>query len=293
MPFKFIPNSLPLLLSGSLFFAAADSHALRPQAQIEASGTIRFCNIVWFGESDKTTRLGPEVELAHELGKFLKLKSASVVVLWDDFFKNSDGKVEKELAYEPDFLASSKCDFYAANMTVNEWRQSKLTIVPYHAGRIMVVVRKEDAGKIQKLEDLKGKRTIVTANTTLQAELEKVNLQPGSSEKRFEIQITKNGGTDKALLSKEVDFIALDTSQALQLILKSGNKVRIAFPIGDNQSIGWGFPKNALWLQKRFTEFIDSQKREEHSRLNQIFSSYYGVSLNGYREIVQNAQRSQ
>lgn len=264
--------------------------AERSKEEIRASKVIRYCHIAWFGESGKSSRVGPEVELANEFSKFLGLKSESKIVLWNDFFKDDSNEVRKEQVYVPKLLASSQCDFYAANMTVTDWRQTKLTIVPYHAGRIMIVARKSDAGRFRRAEDLRGKKTIATANSTLLAELENVNKDLKVSGKPFEIMKTQTGGTDKALLAGVVDFIALDTSQALQIINKSGGAVSIAFTIGDNQSIGWAFPKSATWLQEQFAEFVRKQKTDERSPMNRIFESYYGVTLLRYQQIVHNAQ---
>src|SRR5690606_22047819 len=151
-------------------------------------------------------------------------------------------------------------------------------------------VRKADAQKHRDINSLRNKKTVVTENSTLQAELEKVQRSLQADGASFQLDTTQKGGTDKSLLSGVVDFIALDTSQALQVINKNSGAVSIAFPIGDNQSIGWGFPKSAKWLQTEFKRFVDQQKSQDKSKLNQIFHSYYGVNLLNYERIVQSAQ---
>ncbi len=283
---------LRICLFAFVLLKAFRADAVRTREEIERSKVLRFCHVVWFGDTSKSARPGPEVELAVAFANSLGLKPQPKAVLWNEFFFNDQGKVEKEMAYEPSLFKTNKCDLYAANMTVNSWREKKLNIVPYHAGRIMIVVRKGDAAKFRKLEDLNGKSTIVTPNSTLQAELEKAKAVLKRADKDFELRTTVEGGTDKYLIDRKVDFIALDTSQALQVIKRTGGEVTIAFPIGDNQSIGWGFSKSSSWLQAKFVNFIDAQRSQNKSVTNKIFESYYGVSLSTYQDIVQNAQQA-
>ena len=266
-----------------LLFVSPSAFAANPKSQ-----TLKFCYNTWFGRSETNSLRGPEVEIAEVFAKAIKWTTAEKKVTWEDFFKDDSGQIRKEDSYLP-HLMKKDCDLYVANMTFLDWRLKKFDMVPFHAGRIFIVTKTERKD-IVSINQLTGLKTAVTPNTTLYDSLITINQQLGP-DKSFEIKPNPLGGSDKLLLNGEVDFIALDSSQALQVIKENPAHLAIAFPVGSNQTIGWAVSPKRKDIQMLLKKFVEKQRTDLNSQMNLIFKKYYGVTLVEYERLLAHTQK--
>lgn len=251
---------------------------------LNSKAPLKYCAVDWMGENKKSKDLGADIEIAEAFGKYLNRPVVHVEVKWPQLFEKSPGITELGASYTP-YLLQGACEFYASSMTVTPWRTGLLNIVPLYAGRPMVVVLSEKRNQFVNISSLKGKTTAVIKGTTFADWLESTN----ESLLENKIQITEYDkiNTTELLLDEKVDFILLDTIQALLLMNKRDvKKVSMAFPAGANERIGWGFRNKDSDLAKKFQSFLEQQKKNPNSDLNKIFKKYFGVTVHEFDTLV-------
>ncbi len=248
---------------------------------------LRYCYTSWFGRAEPSDKKGPEVELIEAFAKINSMKAIPTKVTWEDLFKDDNGKVIETAEYLPKLMKST-CDIYATNMTLIDWRLRKFDMVPFHAGRIFIITT-ADRKNITTSQQLKGLKTAATPHTTLFESLQALNEELGEKN-GFELKENPLGGTDKLLLARKLDFIALDASQALQVVREHSEDLRIAFPIGKNQTIGWAVSPKRKDLEAQLLSFVKEQKENPKSKANEIYKKYFGVSLLEYEKLLSRTQ---
>ncbi len=243
----------------------------------------KYCTIEWTFSAGSGTEIGPDNEIAIEFNKFIKKNMSETLVKWKELFAELPGFTDLSKSYTP-YLLDKVCSFYAVSMTATEDRSRILNIIPFYAGRTMVVVRSEDRKKFSGIESLKGASTVVIKNTTYAQWLKTISQQ----RKNLNLNVLEleTGHTVEYLLSKKVDFIQLDTIQALYFMNHYRDQVAMAFPTGPNERIGWGFAKADKKTPEMFQKFISEQRANPGSKINSIYKKYFGVTLKEFDSLV-------
>lgn len=271
------------------FWIVSTGSCLADLPEIKKRGYIKFCYFARFNVDTVPDHRGPDYDLAEAFAKAIGLKAVGKRVKWEEFYENEQGQVVKEATYTPRLLARGDCDFFATSMTVIDWRLTKMDIPAIHSARIMVMVRQESGDSIRSVADLGGKQTVVTRETTLHALMLELNSTVLKTNP-IKIRTGSLGGTTHELLAGNVDFIFMDTSQGLQFLKENPGKVKLTFPVGPNQALGWGFAKYDPLLQRAFQRFVERERSQPQSEMNAIFRKYYGVSVDEFQSVVHFSQ---
>lgn len=284
---EFIAKVLVALLA----VASATAWA-RPLADIKKSGTIRLCFVRWSSAADGSDqRNGPDYEVAVAFAKEIGVTVEAKELRGFELFADASGEIDKSSA-EPTRLADGTCDFYAANITINDWRLRKVDIVPVYPGKTMIMVRSTDKDRFRSLADLGGKTTIYRKGTTYQTWVEEQN-RSILKETPIVSKVVSVAVPVRHLLEQEVDFMMYDTLIALYLIGHTKDRVKMAFPVGPNELLGWGFRKSDKTLSDAVTQFLQRQRTSPDSDMNRIFKEYFQVAVRDYEDIVYASQSAE
>ncbi len=242
-----------------------------------------YCTIEWTYSAGTGSEIGPDNEIAIEFVKQLGGKWSESRLKWSELFKKQPNNEDQTGQYTP-YPLTNLCSFYAVSMTATADRARILNIIPFYAGRTMIVVRSNDRNKYSNIDTLKNTSTVVIKGTTYAQWLHDITIE----HKNLNLKITEleTGHTVEYLLKKKVDFVQLDTIQALYFMHKYPDKLSLAFPAGSSQRIGWAFKKGNSTLPKEFQNFISKQRVDPNSKLNAIFKKYYGVTLKEFDSLV-------
>lgn len=287
-----LPIRWALIAVFSFSFAEANTDNLNGQnignKRVSGKATIylntaKFCFIKWFGNRYGQSEKGFDVELAEAFGAFAKMKVSGVMINWTQLFEKDPGHIRESESYTP-YLFKRSCDFFAVSLTQTSWRSGLMDIVPIYSGRTMVVVRPENRKNISEIGRLKNLRVAVKANTTYSGILKA--LIESNPDLGLKVQESQEVDTIDLLKTNKVDFIFLDTIQALYFINKFPSDFAISFPASTNERIGWGFAKKNVVLSKMFRRFIEEQKSNPGSSLNRIFLKYFGITAVDFDSLV-------
>ena len=131
-----------------LVLSAATAHA-RTLGEIRSSGTIFLCVA---GSSAPFYQANGEAFARHLGVTPVTRKLAN----WDQQFHNVEGVTVKEARYESRLLAEGSCDVFPNDLHINDWRRSKMSMVPYYSTRKVIVAHREMRRIIKSVSDLAG-----------------------------------------------------------------------------------------------------------------------------------------
>jgi len=211
--------------------------------------------------------MGFEYQLAKEFADFLNVKLTVITPGWEKMF---------------DTLLSSKGDLIASSLTKTERRKTRLTFSDeYMPVQQQVIVRKGYHG-IKELSDLDGKTVHIRRNTSYHermVELKKSGLN-------IHLVFYENTPTEELLRQVQNKKIAITIadSNIFRLNRRYYPDLRIAFPVSEQQSLGWAVKKNDVRLLKKINRFFDIIKK--NGTFDQIYNKYYaGTEMFDYVDI--------
>ena len=210
-------------------------------------------------------------------------------VQWGEQFQNDQGLTDLAAEYTPRLLASGKCDIYPSHLTRNEWRQKKMEFAILFSSRMMVLVHKDRVGDFQSLEDLGGKSASVDINTSFHTWLEEQNRET-FKDNPVRLQVVTVGDENIVVQTGEADFTLQDADVSLWEIANRMQDLRVAFPVGPVDYIGWGLRKEDVDLRDAAQSFFDTQLQDETSELNRIWKEEYGLTLSQLQLLIQATQ---
>lgn len=157
-------------------------------------------------------------------------------------------------------VSAGKVDMVLAGLVPKEARKATMDFskVYYNDGNQVIVILKENADKLKKLEDFKDK-TVAAQNGTLQVDLVKNQLPEAKLE-----QIVKVPDAIMMLMTKKVDGIAMASVPADQYIKNYPDLVKCETPF-EYASLGVAvaMPKGQANLVKAVDEAIDEALAEK------------------------------
>ncbi|PIT99404.1 MAG: hypothetical protein COT74_10395 [Bdellovibrionales bacterium CG10_big_fil_rev_8_21_14_0_10_45_34] len=234
--------------------------------------TLKVCYVPWFGPDKE---FGPDYEMAINFAKSNGYTTSFIQITYDQSFE-----LESDTANETKLFRSGKCDLYSMALTLTPARKKVTEMIALYPGRSFVVVRKGTKDR-STLNDLKGTKTVVVKGTSYEQILENAN-QTFSSKDKIKIQTTIEGGNLPKLLSNEVDFIVMDSALAFSAIFKHSKELRLGFPVGKIEQLGWAVSKKNSRLANEIRSYFDSQKTLGDSEISGVFKKYFGLTYAQY-----------
>ncbi len=265
-------------LSLCVVVACAASIILCAPVSAAAPKRLDFCYVPWFGSTAAVVEPGPDREIAEAFLKSIARSGSPRLVRWPELFsKGSSG--------EPQLFGAQLCSFFAVALTFTEEREKMFKMIAIYPGRTMVVVPKKNEISFKDIRSLAAKRTAVVKQTTYASWLAKAN-ETELKKNPIRIKDLKDGGAVELLNRGEIDFVLMDTIQAFYLLLKKPGQYALAFPAGENERIGWAFPKGDKLLAVQFENYLKSERLDPKSDVNKIFEKYFGLNVQEFENVV-------
>ncbi len=211
--------------------------------------------------------MGFEYQLAKEFADFLNVELTVITPGWEKMF---------------DTLLRSQGDLIASSLTKTTRRKTRVAFSDeYMPVQQQVIVRKGFRG-IKKLSDLDGKTVHIRKNTSYHERL--VELK--KSGLNIHLALYEDTPTEELLRrvqNKEITITIAD-SNIFRLNRRYYPDLRIAFPISEQQSLGWAVKKHDVRLMKKINQFFDIIKKD--GTFPRIYNKYYaGTEIFDYVDI--------
>ncbi|OEU45861.1 MAG: lytic transglycosylase F [Desulfobacterales bacterium S7086C20] len=200
--------------------------------------------------------MGFEYELAKAFADYLDVKLEVITPDWDEMLNALD---------------KDKGDLVAASMTSTPDREEIVDFSDEYLSVQQDIIVHKGNHKIKGIEDLSGKKVHVREGTSYHErllELKKDGLD-------VEIILHENVPTEELIrqvAEKEIEITVADSNIAL-LNRRYYPAIRIAFPIEEQQSLGWAVRKGNSKLLAKINKFFDTI--EEDGTFGKIYEKYY------------------
>ncbi|ABK45696.1 amino acid ABC transporter substrate-binding protein, PAAT family [Magnetococcus marinus MC-1] len=199
---------------------------------------------------------------------------------WDQQFHDRDRVTHKFRAYIPALLADGRCDIYPNDIELFAWRMNMLTITPLFATRMTVVVPQSVLQPIRSLQDLGGKRTLVAPTSSAHDWLKQQN-QFVFKEHPLIIAFDSTDHSVESLSREEIDFSILSAQEVFRQTQIRLLAIKVAFPVGNIQQVGWGTHPEHHQLRNKLVEFFTLQ-RVPGSLFDYLWEQHVGIALSAF-----------
>jgi len=200
--------------------------------------------------------MGFEYELAKAFADYLDVKLEVITPDWDEMLKALD---------------KDKGDLVAASMTSTPDREEIVDFSDEYLSVQQDIIVHKGNHKIKGIEDLSGKNVHVREGTSYHERL----LELKKDGLNVEIILHENVSTEELIrqvAEKEIEITVADSNIAL-LNRRYYPAIRIAFPIEEQQSLGWAVRKGNSKLLAKIDKFFDTI--EEDGTFGKIYEKYY------------------
>ena len=248
---------LLLLLAGTLLLSACGEN--RALDRIKKSGTITVitrnnahCYYIY-----RNQEMGFEYELAKAFADYLGVElEVRVCKSWNELLPSLD----KEGG-----------DFVAASVTITPSRLEVADFSNEYLSVQQMIITHKDNLQVNTIDDLEGKTIRVRGQTAYEEGLKKLK------EDRLDMTIQVRHDTPTEEIIEDVakgraEITVADSNVAL-LNRRYYPDIRIAFPIGEPQSLGWAVRKGEGALLDKINTFFDSIKQD--GTFDDIYKRYY------------------
>ncbi len=266
---------LPLIALAILFLFPPSAMA-RSLAEINKTQELRICTA---GSSSEYYE-----EMGRVFAKWLNVRATvQNLASWDHQFHNDDGVTIREESYTPKLLASGECDCYPNDLVVNEWRKTKMTLVPLYETRTVVLVHKDNLDKFQSRNSLRGHTAAVMKNTSYHTWLDEQN-QTDFSRHPINIEFMQTYDAWDAVSKKQIDFTLCNATTVFKELAGRAKDLRIAFAVGPANQLAWGFDTNNETLILAAKLFVKRQM-QKNSDFDMIWLEK-GTSIADYTDLM-------
>ena len=202
--------------------------------------------------------MGFEYELAKEFAKYLAVElKVTVAESWQKMIPQ---------------LYSGDGALIAAGMTVTPRRQKEVSFSDGYMDIRQHLIAHRNRAKIKSLADLTGQRIHVRRATNYQERLEELQQQGVG----LTIELHNDMPTEEFIqlvAQGEIELTVADSNIAL-LHRRHYPSAIMAYPISDQQHLGWAVHPKALQLKQKINSFFNIIK--ENGRFDEIYHKYYG-----------------
>ena len=217
---------------------------------------------------------GFEYDLAKRFSEHIGVELKVITPAWDQMVPK---------------LNQGKGDFIGAGFTITDKRKEEVDFSRgYLAVQQQIVVHRGDRA-IRDLSDLDGKTVHVRSGTTYEQRLRELSQREDLS---IDIALHPDLPTEELIrrvARKRIRITVADSNIAM-LNRRYYPSIRIAFPIEEEQSLGWAVRKGNTQLLKAINAFLDKVK--ENGTFAKIHERYYAdVHLFDYVDLIKYHQR--
>ncbi|UCF29966.1 MAG: membrane-bound lytic murein transglycosylase MltF [bacterium] len=206
---------------------------------------------------DRDEPSGFEYELAQEFADYLGVQLEVITPGWSRMI---------------DFLNRGRGDFIAAGMTITPSREELVDFSDeYLRVQQMIVVNKDNL-EVRSLEDLNGRTVKLREDTSYQERL--MELRDEGLDVRLDL--FRDVPTEefiRMVAEGEIEITIADSNIAM-LNRRYYPDVRIAFPVQEDEPLGWAVRKGSLELVEKINGFFEHIKG--NGVYNQVLARHYG-----------------
>ncbi|OPX39701.1 MAG: lytic transglycosylase F [Desulfobacteraceae bacterium 4484_190.1] len=257
--FKWKKTVLVLLIFLSVFFFGFHSRE-NALEKIISSGEITV--ITWNNAhcyySYRNNPIGFEYDLARAFSDYLGVNLKVFIPL-----------TRSDLIHA---LDNGYGDFIAASMSITPSRKKLVDFSDAYFNNQQVAIINKKNYQIKTLRDLKGKTIYVPLGTLYEERLRQLR------DDGLDINIKSVGGNTsteeliRMVAENEIEVTIADSNIAL-LNRRYYPDIKISFPIGDTQFLGWAVKKGENHLLNKINEFIKQIKKNRN--YEKIYNEYY------------------
>lgn len=264
--------SLILLLGGLPACTVSEGESL---ARIKKSGKIKlitqnnpYCYYIY-----RDRPMGFEYDLAKAFAGHLGVELEVKTPRWNSMFG---------------FLKRGKGDFIAASLTITPSRERIVDFSDqYLSVQQHVIIHKQNR-QVEQVNDLNGKTVHVRRNTSYHERL--LELQKEGLD--MKLVLLDNVPTEELIrrvAERQIEITVADSNVAM-LNRRYYPKVRMAFPVSEEQSLGWAVRKGDSGLLREINSFLE--RAEKDGTLAKIYQKYYAaVEIFDYVDLLKFHQR--
>lgn len=171
-----------------------------------------------------------------------------------------------------DKVNTEKADIVAAGMTITPQRRQRASFsVPYLSVQQQIILHRKNYW-INGIEDLDGKKVHVRNGTSYQFRLRELNR---SRDMEIEIVVHRDTPTQELIRKVSQGKIGITVADSNTALLNRCYypHIKIAFPIQEEQSLGWAVGKGDKVLLRHINEFFEKIKRT--GLYGKIYEKYY------------------
>ncbi|MFC1867198.1 membrane-bound lytic murein transglycosylase MltF [Thermodesulfobacteriota bacterium] len=217
--------------------------------------------------------MGFEYDLAKAFSEYLGVKLEIQTPKWEGLI---------------DALNDGKGDFVAASLTITPSRMKEVDFsTPYLSIQQQVILHNSNNG-IRSIDDLKEKTVHLRRGTSYEKRLDELN-QEG-----FQIKVRLYDDTPteeliRMVSEREIDITIADSNVAI-LNRRYYPEIKLAYALGEPQSLGWAVKKGERKLRRKINAFFRKIKKD--GNFNRIYSKYYShVEIFDYFDLKKYHQR--
>ncbi len=248
---------LLLLLAGALLLCSCGEN--RALDRINKSDTIRVithnnahCYYIY-----RDQEMGFEFELAKAFADHLEVQLEVIVSKsWGELLPS---------------LHNKKADVVAASLTITPSRLELVDFSNEYLSVQQLVITHKDNLQLNSIDDLEGKTIRVRGETSFEERLKKLL----KNRLNLTIQAQHNVSTEEIFedVAKGITDITVADSNVALLNRRYYPDIRIAFPIGEPQSLGWAVMKGEEALLEKINMFFE--KIKQNGTFDDIYKRYY------------------
>lgn len=256
-----------------LLSVTADTAEARTLNEIRAAGELRICTA---GSSAAFYQTNAEA-----FAIFLGVRPNVVRLAdWDQQFHNKSGVTVKEAHYEARSLADGSCDLFPNDLHMENWRKTKMLLVPYYKTRKMIVTHLGMRQVFKQESDLAGHTAAVQKGTAYESWIRAQNEGPFKNQP-VPIELAPTDSSMKLVAQRQVDFTVIGAEGAFKWVRGDLGNLDLLFPVDDIVQVGWGISPTATDLARSLETFFQDSFRVG-SDLDRSWQRQYGISLMEY-----------
>ena len=203
--------------------------------------------------------MGFEYDLTREFAEYLGVElKVKIAESWEDMVP---------------MLSNGTGALIAAGMTVTPKRQKQVSFSDGYMDSQQHLIAHRNRSKIKSLDELSGKTIHVRRATAYQEQLEEL-LQQGVA---LTIRLHNDMPTEELIQQVAEGEIELTVADSNIVLLNRRHYpgAIMAYPISEQQSLGWAVHPKALHLKNKINSFFKTLK--EYGRFDEIYNKYYGA----------------
>ena len=207
----------------------------------------------------KNQPMGMEYELAKGFAEYLNVELEIITPDWQQMYN---------------FLRKNKADIIAANLTITDQRKNILEFSDELISIQQFIITRNDNRKLKSEKDLAGYTIHLRKNTSYHERL--IALQENGIDFKMELYDDIPSEEFIRRVSTGEIEVTVSDSHIARLNRRYYPNIRMAFPIEEEQSLGWAVKKGNTALVNKINDYFAII--QENGTYDKLFNKYYGSS---------------